>query len=73
MLWYDATGLCLLAKRLDRGRFAAVWESGTAELELTMNELQLLLEGCEIVGRIPLSPPPIDITQAGRVSRSTFR
>ena len=57
-LWWDGTGLCLLAKRLDRGRFIAPWEhTGTAPLELTATEFALLLEGCELVGRRPLSPP----------------
>jgi len=73
VLWYDTTGLMLLAKRLDVGRFTAIWEADSGEIELTMNELQLLLEGCKVVGRMQLSPPPIDITQASRVSRSDFR
>lgn len=73
VLWYDATGLVLLAKRLDVGRFTAIWEADSGEIELTMNELQLLLEGCKVVGRMQLSPPPIDVTRASRVSRSDFR
>ena len=73
VLWYNATGLCLLAKRLDVGKFAAIWEADTGEIELTMSELQLLLEGCKVVGRMQLSPPPIDITKASRVSRADFR
>ena len=73
VLWYDDTGLMLLAKRLDVGQFAAIWESDGGEIELTMSELRLLLEGCKVVGKITLSPPPIDITQASRVSRSDFR
>jgi transposase len=73
VLWYDTTGLVLLAKRLDVGRFTAIWEAHSGEIELTMNELQLLLEGCKVVGRMQLSPPPIDITQASRISRSDFR
>lgn len=73
VLWYDATGLCLLAKRLDVGKFAAIWEAETGEIELTMSELQLLIEGCKVVGRMQLSPPPIDVTKASRVSRADFR
>lgn len=73
VLWYDATGLVLLAKRLDVGTFVAIWEADTDEIELTMSELQLLLEGCKVVGRMQLSPPPIDITRASRVSRADFR
>ncbi len=73
VLWYDTTGLVLLAKRLDIGKFAAIWETDASEIELTMNELQLLLEGCKVVGRIQLSPPPVDVTRASRVSRADFR
>ena len=32
VLWYDGTGLCLLAKRLDQGLFASLW---TQEERLT--------------------------------------
>ena len=72
VLWYDGTGLCLLSKRLDQGRFASPWVQGKDELELTMSELALLLEGCEVVGRIPLSPPAVDAAKAGRVLRASF-
>lgn len=72
-LWYDATGLLLLAKRLDVGKFAAIWEADTGEIELTMTELRLFLEGSKVVGKMQLSPPPIDITRASRVSRADFR
>ena len=73
VLWYDITGLVLLAKRLDAGRFTAIWEVDDGEIELTMSELRLFLEGCEHVGRMQLSPPPIDITRANRVPRSAFQ
>ena len=73
VLWYDMTGLTLLAKRLDVGQFAAIYDTDAGEIELTMSELRLLLEGCKVVGRMQLSPPPIDITRASRVSRADFR
>lgn len=73
VLWYDGTGLCLLAKRLDAGLFAPLWGQGTDDvIELSMSELSLLVEGCSVVGRIPLSPAPVDLTSAGRVARSSF-
>jgi transposase len=72
VIWYDGTGLCLLAKRLDQGRFASPWVQGRHELELTMSELSLFLEGCEVVGRMPLSPPLIDVDTASRVARTEF-
>lgn len=63
VLWFDGTGLCLLAKRLEKGRFAPVWERA----ELTASELILFLEGSELVGRVPLSPPAFDLEKEGRV------
>jgi transposase len=53
VLWFDGTGLVLLAKRLERGRFAAVWEraNGGGLAELTMSELMVFLEGSEIVAK----------------------
>ena len=45
-LWFDGDGLCLFAKRLERGRF--VWpkaESGT--VSLTRAQLSMLLEGID--------------------------
>ncbi|MGQ3057043.1 IS66 family insertion sequence hypothetical protein [Solimonas fluminis] len=46
LLWWDGDGLCLLAKRLERGRF--VWpraESG--RIHLTAAQLSMLLEGID--------------------------
>jgi len=46
LLWWDGTGLCLLAKRLERGRF--VWpqaENGTVSLSTA--QLSMLLEGID--------------------------
>lgn len=59
VLFWDGTGLCVLAKRLSKGRFAAPWtlNKKTRVLEWTTSELALFLEGSEVVGRIALSPP----------------
>lgn len=58
VLFWDGTGLCIYAKRLERGRFACLWEArGRSVLRLTMSELQLFLEGSRMVGRMELSPP----------------
>jgi transposase len=63
VLFWDGTGLCVYGKRLERGRFTAVWSSPEeAQLRLTMTELQLFLEGTELLGRLPLSPQPFDYT-----------
>ena len=61
VLHWDGTGLCVYAKRLEKGRFACLWrdpEEGC--LELSPTELRLLLEGCQLVGRMELSPPVLE-------------
>lgn len=46
MLWFDGDGLCLFAKRLERGRF--VWPQVTSgTVSLTRAELAMLLEGID--------------------------
>ena len=61
LLW-DSTGLCIYAKRLERGRFACLWRAADARVvRLTMSELQFFLEGSTLVGRVPLSPAPFVI------------
>jgi transposase len=45
-LWFDGDGLCLFAKRLERGRF--IWpkaDSGT--VSLSRAQLSMLLEGID--------------------------
>jgi transposase len=60
LLW-DGTGLCVYAKRLEKGRFTPLWSLPDHEaLQMTVTELQLFLEGTELVGRWPLSPTPYD-------------
>ena len=74
VLWYDGTGLCLLAKRIDSGHFASLWtRDDGAAIEMTANELALLLEGCAVVGRMALSPSPVDVSTASRVASVSFR
>jgi len=46
LLWFDGDGLCLLAKRLDRGRF--VWpQASSGTVTLTPAQLAMLLEGID--------------------------
>jgi transposase len=60
VLYFDGTGMCLFAKRLDQGKFVAVWKRHHAgrELTLTLSELALFIEGATAL-RAPLSPPLI--------------
>ncbi len=59
-LHWDGTGLCVYAKRLERGRFARLWrEDGEDPITLTISELDLFLEGSTIVGRVALAPPAL--------------
>jgi transposase len=57
VLQFDGTGLTLYIKRLARGRFAALWEGdATTALSLTRPELELFLQGSQLVGKVPLAP-----------------
>jgi transposase len=46
VLWYDGDGMCLFAKRLERGRF--VWpQAASGTVSLTRAQLSMLLEGID--------------------------
>lgn len=46
VLWWDGQGLCLLAKRLESGRF--VWpQAESGSVSLTPAQLSMLLEGID--------------------------
>jgi len=46
LLWWDGDGLCLFAKRLERGRF--VWpQAENGAVSLTRAQLSMLLEGID--------------------------
>jgi transposase len=46
LLWWDGDGLCLFAKRLERGRF--VWpKAENGSVALTRAQLSMLLEGID--------------------------
>jgi transposase len=71
LLW-DGTGLCIYAKRLERGRFASLWRDGAeGAVSLTTSELDLYLEGCALVGRMPMSPPELRLGRGAREEVAT--
>lgn len=60
VLHFDGTGLCVYAKRLERGRFASLWSQDRHDpITLTVSELDLFLDGSTVVGRVALTPPAL--------------
>jgi transposase len=60
LLWWDGDGLCLFAKRLERGRF--IWpqaEEGT--VSLSRAQLSMLLEGIDWRRPIRTSAPAVAV------------
>ena len=70
VLQFDGTGLTLYIKRLARGRFAALWDGDEATaLSLSRPELELFLQGSQLVGKVLLTPAPLhekDLVIGGR-------
>ena len=63
VLYFDGTGLCLFAKRLDKGRFAAVADRGrNRSVKLTLSELTQFIEGSDWIGRSPALLTWADLT-----------
>lgn len=72
-IWLDATCARLLISRIDKGRFASLWREDGKPIELTPAELRLFLEGSTLVGKVALTPPPIDRRAQSRISPNKFR
>jgi len=49
-LYWDRTGYCLVAKRLERGRFTLPTTDGASRVEMEAVELALILEGIDLTG-----------------------
>ena len=52
ILWWDRSGYCLLAKRLEHGQFRVYDQAGdrAGAFEMTSSDLALLLEGIDLRG-----------------------
>lgn len=61
ILFWDGTGLCMVYKRLETGKFSNPWQ-GKMPKGLSTMELRLLLEGAKLEGKLPLTPEPFKLT-----------
>jgi transposase len=60
VLWWDGDGLCLLAKRLERGRFA--WpRASSGTVALTRAQLSMLMEGIDWRRPLRTSAPQLAV------------
>jgi transposase len=54
VLYFDGTGLCLFAKRLEKGMFAPVCDrERSRSIKLTLSELTQFIEGSAMIGKSP--------------------
>jgi transposase len=58
-MYYDGTGLVIIAKRLEQGTFAKINPYYTGEIVLTQAEFSLLFEGADLNKRFIESPPHV--------------
>ncbi|MBS1823509.1 MAG: IS66 family insertion sequence element accessory protein TnpB [Acidobacteria bacterium] len=60
VLWFDGDGLCLLSKRLERGRF--VWpQASSGTVSLSRAQLSMLLEGIDWRAPIRTTQPVLQV------------
>ena len=58
VIWWDGDGLCLFAKRLERGRF--IWpQAEKGAVSLSRAQLSMLLEGIDWRRPIRTNPPSV--------------
>lgn len=61
LLWADRDGMCLFAKRLERGRF--VWpQASSGTVHLSPAQLSMLLEGIDWRRPERTGPPSLHVT-----------
>jgi transposase len=58
-LYYDGTGLVIIAKRLEKGLFSKINPYLSEEIVLTQAEFNLFFEGADLTKRFIDSPRPI--------------
>ncbi|MEB3220545.1 MAG: IS66 family insertion sequence element accessory protein TnpB [Candidatus Sericytochromatia bacterium] len=64
VLDWDGTGLVILARRLERGRFNAPWEGHRDKpCCLSPSEPAPFLEGSRLVGHYEVSPPSVTLAR----------
>jgi transposase len=73
VIWLDHVCARLLLSRNDAGRFAPLWRDDGKPVELTASELRLFLDGSKLVGKMALTPPPLDRKAQSHLSKSSFR
>src|SRR5690242_21011422 len=60
VLWWDGDGLCLFAKRLERGRF--IWpQADNGTVSLSPAQLSMLLEGIDWRRPVRTSAPQMEV------------
>lgn len=75
-LYYDGTGLVILAKRMERGQFSRINPMYPGEITMTAAEFALFFEGADLErrfitphGAAPLVDSPVEIKKSFSVSR----
>jgi transposase len=62
VLWWDGDGLCLFAKRLERGRF--IWpKAENGKVSLTRAQLSMLLEGIDCRRPVRTHTPELSVAE----------
>jgi transposase len=55
LIWHDGTGLCMLTKRIEQGRFRRRSATTTGRISLSAPQLAALRDGCEWRAPMPLT------------------
>lgn len=50
ILYFDRSGFCVWAKRLEAGKFVSQWGQGSGTREMDYTGLKLMLEGVQVSG-----------------------